>query len=98
MTSADATCWTLIGAAAGGDAVARDDFARLYEPVACNYFAARWHASPLRSAIDDAVQDVFVECFKPNGVLGKANDSPGDGFRPYFHGECRVNLDCSGDR
>lgn len=89
MTIPDATCWTLIGAAAGGDAAARGDFARRYQPVARDYFAARWHASPLRSAVDDAIQDVFVECFKPGGVLGKANDSPGDGFRPYFHGVLR---------
>jgi DNA-directed RNA polymerase specialized sigma24 family protein len=89
VTPADATCWTLIGAAAGGDVAARDDFARRYQPVARDYFAARWHASPLRSAVDDAVQDVFVECFKPNGVLGKASESPGDGFRPFFHGVLR---------
>lgn len=89
MTAADATCWTLIGAAAGGDSAARGDFARRYQPVARVYFAARWQLSPLRSAVDDAVQDVFVECFKPNGVLGRANDSPGDGFRPFFHGVLR---------
>jgi DNA-directed RNA polymerase specialized sigma24 family protein len=89
VTAADATCWTLIGAAAGGDAAARGDFARRYQPVARDYFAARWHTSPLRAAVDDAVQDVFVECFKPNGVLGKASDSPGEGFRPYFHGVLR---------
>lgn len=89
MTPPDATCWTLIHAAAGGDAAARGDFARRYQPVARHYFAARWQASPLRSATDDAVQDVFVECFRPGGVLGKANDSPGDGFRAYFHGVLR---------
>ncbi len=89
MTPADVTCWTLIGAAAGGDGTARDDFARRYQPVARSYFAARWHTSPLRSAVDDAIQDVFVECFKPNGVLGQANESPGDGFRPFFHGVLR---------
>jgi RNA polymerase sigma factor (sigma-70 family) len=89
VTTPDATCWTLIGAAVGGDVAARDEFARLYQPVARTYFAARWHTSPLRSAADDAVQDVFVECFKPSGVLGKANDSPGDGFRPFFHGVLR---------
>jgi DNA-directed RNA polymerase specialized sigma24 family protein len=89
MTPADATCWTLIGAAAGGDAAAREDFARRYQPVARDYFAARWRASPLRSAVDDAIQDVFVECFKSGGVLGKASESPGDGFRPFFHGVLR---------
>jgi RNA polymerase sigma-70 factor (ECF subfamily) len=89
MNPADATCWTLIGAAAGGDAAARNEFARLYQPVARSYFAARWQLSPLRSIVDDAVQDVFVECFKPGGVLGKVNESPADGFRPFFHGVLR---------
>lgn len=89
MTPADATCWTLIAAAAGGHADSRVRFAQLYLPVARGYFAARWHTSPLRSAVDDAVQDVFVECFKPNGVLGKVNESPADGFRPFFHGVLR---------
>jgi RNA polymerase sigma factor (sigma-70 family) len=89
MTPADATCWTLIGAAANGDAAARGDFARRYQPVARHYFAARWQSSQLRSAVDDAVQDVFVECFKPNGVLGRVNESPQAGFRPYFHGVLR---------
>jgi RNA polymerase sigma-70 factor (ECF subfamily) len=32
---------------------------------------------------------VFLECFKPNGVLGKVNEAPGDGFRPFFHGVLR---------
>ena len=89
MTAADATCWTLIGAAAGGDAAALDDFARRYQPVARTYFTARWKATPLLTAAEDAVQDVFVECFKPNGVLGKLSESPPDGFRPYFHGVLR---------
>ncbi len=89
MTPADATCWTLIHAAAGGDADARAAFARLYAPVARGYFAVRWKGRPLLSAADDAVQDVFVECFKPNGLLVKVNDSPPDGFRPFFHGVLR---------
>lgn len=86
---ADVTCWTLIGAAAGGDAVARNDFARRYQPVARDYFAARWRTSPLRTAVDDAVQEAFVECFKPNGVLGQVSVSPPDGFRAFFGGVLR---------
>lgn len=89
MNSSDATCWTLIGAAAGGDAAARGDFARRYQPVARDYFATRWQTSPLRATVDDAVQDVFVECFKPGGVLGRVSESPPDGFRPFFHGVLR---------
>jgi RNA polymerase sigma factor (sigma-70 family) len=82
---ADATCWTLIHAAAAGDRAARDVFARLYEPIARAYFAARWRETP-GAAIDDAVQDVFVECFKPDGVLDRVVADQPDGFRAFFHG------------
>jgi RNA polymerase sigma-70 factor (ECF subfamily) len=86
VTPNDATCWTLIRAAAAGDCSARDRFARLYEPIAQTYFATRWQRSPLVSSLDDAVQDVFVECFKDSGVLGRVGESPPDGFRAFFHG------------
>jgi DNA-directed RNA polymerase specialized sigma24 family protein len=86
---ADATCWTLIHAAAAGDGSARDGFARLYEPIARTYFAARWRHSPCLAALDDAVQDAFIECFKRNGVLDNVVDSHPDGFRGFFHGVLR---------
>jgi RNA polymerase sigma-70 factor (ECF subfamily) len=88
VTPADATCWTLIGAAAGGDAAAREQFARRYQPVARTYFAARWQGHP-QHTVDDAVQDAFVECFKPGGVLSKARESPPDGVRSFLHGVLR---------
>jgi DNA-directed RNA polymerase specialized sigma24 family protein len=87
MTPPDATCWTLIHAAAGGDRTARNAFARIYEPIAKAYFAARWKQA--RHSLDDAVQDVFVECFKTDGVLHKVIDQQPDGFRGYFHGVLR---------
>lgn len=89
MTPADATCWTLIHAAAGGDGLARERFARLYQPVARGYLGNRWQRSPLQTRLDDAVQDVFVECFKANGVLDKVAQSRPQGFRAFFHGVLR---------
>ncbi len=89
MTPADATCWTLIHAAAGGNRSAREWFARLYEPIARAYLATRWRQSPCLAALDDAVQDVFVECFKTDGVLDKVAESHPDGFREFFHGVAR---------
>jgi hypothetical protein len=89
MTAPDATCWTLIHAAAAGDRSAREWFARLYEPIARMYFTTRWRQSPGLAALDDAVQDVFVECFKTNGVLVKVVESHPDGFREFFHGVLR---------
>lgn len=89
MTPADATCWTLIHAAAGGDGPARERFARLYEPIARAYLVTRWQRSQLLPALDDAVQDVFVECFKVNGVLNKVVELQPQGFRAFFHGVLR---------
>ena len=89
VTPADATCWTLIHAAAAGDRSARDGFARLYEPIARTYFATRWRQSAFHARLEDAVQDAFVECFKINGVLAKVVESHPDGFRAFFHGVLR---------
>jgi DNA-directed RNA polymerase specialized sigma24 family protein len=89
MTPADATCWTLIHAAAAGERAARDDFARLYEPIARSYFTTRWRQSPCLASLDDSVQDVFVECFKSNGVLDRVVELRPDGFRAFFHGVLR---------
>lgn len=89
MIQHDDTCWTLIHAAAAGDSGARDNFARLYEPVARMYLATRWRNSPRIILIGDAVQDVFVECFKRDGVLERVVEAPPDGFRAFFHGVLR---------
>jgi RNA polymerase sigma factor (sigma-70 family) len=87
--NANATCWTLIHAAASGDAPARERFARLYQPIARTYFAKRWRQSPCLPKLDDAVQDVFVECFKTDGVLDKVIELQPEGFRAFFHGVLR---------
>lgn len=82
MPAPDATCWTLIRGAAGGDPAARDEFARVYLPVVKAYLAARWRTA--RHSADDAAQDVFVECFKEGGLLEKVDaDRPG-GFRAFL--------------
>lgn len=82
------TCWTAIRAAAAGDPAARDHFARAYAPTVRGYLAARWRAQP-HIPLDDAVQDVFVECFKAGGVLDRADaDRPG-GFRAFLCGVVR---------
>lgn len=84
MPSLDATCWTMIRAAATGDPAARERFARVYLPVVRAYLGARWRAGARN--IDDAAQDVFVECFKAGGVLDRSDhDRPG-GFRAYLFG------------
>ena len=88
MTSDPAlTCWTLIHDAAAGDATARDRFARLYEPVVRAYLGNRWKQST--HSADDAVQDVFVELFKPGGALGKVEADRDGGFRAFLYGVVR---------
>lgn len=87
MTTPDATCWTLIRDAASGDRFARDRFARVYSPVVRAYLAARWQGLPLDA--DDAAQDVFVECFKADGVLAAADAERPGGFRAFLLGVAR---------
>ena len=50
------TCWTVIRAAASGDAAARETFSRSYLPPVRAYFGARWRSAARRDEIDDAVQ------------------------------------------
>lgn len=82
------TCWSLIGRAATGDAVARSRFSHGYLPLVRAFLAGRWRGTPLAAEVDDAVQDVFVECFRPAGPLGRANPDHGD-FRGFLFGVVR---------
>jgi RNA polymerase sigma-70 factor (ECF subfamily) len=86
MHPSESTCWTVIQAAAGsaGD---REVFARYYGPVIRSYLGARWRSSPCLRDLDDAVQEVLVECFKPDGILDRADR--GLGFRPFLYGAVR---------
>jgi len=89
MTESTSTCWTLIRGAAGGDRADRDLFARQYEPVIRAYLGARWRDDARRREVDDAVQDVFLDCFRADGPLARVDpDRPG-GFRGYLYGVVR---------
>lgn len=86
---ADSTCWTTLRAAAGGRLDARAAFAERYAPMIRAYLAARWRSSPLLDDLDDAIQDVFVECLRQGGGLESARaDRPG-GFRAFLFGIVR---------
>jgi RNA polymerase sigma factor (sigma-70 family) len=87
MSAPESTCWTVIEAAAAGSAAAREQFARCYAPVVRAYLAARWQSSPCLGDLDDAVQEVFLECFKRGGVLDRVEH--GRGFRPFLYGAVR---------
>jgi RNA polymerase sigma-70 factor (ECF subfamily) len=88
MTPPLSTCWTVIRGAAAGDSADRDEFARRYSPVIRAYLSARWRNSPYLRHLDDTIQEVFVECFQPDGVLDRADPAHG-GFRAFLYGVVR---------
>jgi RNA polymerase sigma factor (sigma-70 family) len=90
MNNSDTTCWTMIEAAAEESQPDRDLFAKNYLPVVRAYLIARWSSGTLRAMSDDAVQDVFVECFRSGGPLTGADRDGEGGFRPFFFGVVRI--------
>lgn len=86
MTIQDTTDWREIRAAAIGDAGARETFARRYQ----DFVRDRLQRTPGRSLapeeVDDAAQEVFVECFKQGGVLAAADPDSLAGFRAFLTG------------
>jgi RNA polymerase sigma-70 factor (ECF subfamily) len=89
MGAADSTCWTLLRDAAAGGEAARAEFAARYAPAVRAYLAARWRDSNRLRDLDDAVQDVFLECLRDGGLLDRARaDHPG-GFRAFLYGAVR---------
>jgi RNA polymerase sigma-70 factor (ECF subfamily) len=89
MPTSESTCWTVIRAAAAGSPSEREEFARRYLGVVRAYLGARWRGSSLHANFDDAVQEVFVECFRQGGVLEAAGDGRVPGFRAFFYGVLR---------
>lgn len=90
MTDAPSTVWTILRRAALGEPEARAAFAETYLDIARAYFAARWRGSPLAAEVDDATQEVFVDCFKPEGALVRVDPERPGGFRPYLYGVLRT--------
>ena len=89
MSDLDSTCWTVIHEAADGQASARDEFARNYMPAVRAYLKARWSNPLMRSYVDDATQEVFVECFRDNGPLNRVGKDITSSFRAYLFGLVR---------
>ena len=79
----------MIAGAAQGDVDRRREFARTYLPVVRAYLGARWRGTRHMDALDDAVQDVFVDCFREEGALGRADPSRGARFRTFLYGVAR---------
>lgn len=88
MTQLDLTSWSLIHRAAVGKGASRERFARRYSGVIQGYFAARWRLPIAHEHVQDASQDVFVDCFKPGGALTHADAKKGQ-FRRFLYGVCK---------
>ena len=83
------TCWTLVEGATTGDERCRAEFAARYLPAIRAYLVARWRPTPLLDAVDDAVQQVFVDCFREDGALTRLDPTREGGFRPFLYGVVR---------
>jgi RNA polymerase sigma-70 factor (ECF subfamily) len=89
MSTSESTCWTVVRAAAAGSPADRDEVGRRYLGVVRAYLGARWRGSALRPDLDDAVQEVFVECFRQGGALEAARDGRVPSFRAFLYGVVR---------
>lgn len=78
----------MIRAAADGSHSHQDEFARLYEPVVRCYLGARFRGRPTLD-VEDAVQEVFVECLRQGGALQHAEPHRSGGFRAFLFGVAR---------
>jgi RNA polymerase sigma factor (sigma-70 family) len=79
----------MVASASRGDREAREAFVRRYWPVVHGYLATRWQRSRLREEIDDASQEVFLDCFKARGALERVERGQASGFRGFLYGVAR---------
>jgi len=89
MSDTNQTSWTQIFGASAGKEAELDGFSRKYMPVVYAYLMARWKGSRLADYVDDATQEVFVQCLKDKGCLKKANPDHKGGFRAFLFGVTR---------
>jgi DNA-directed RNA polymerase specialized sigma24 family protein len=89
MGVSESTCWTVIRAAAAGSPADREELASRYVGIVRAYLAARWRGRVSREDVDDATQEVFVECFRAGGVLEAAGSGRVPRFRAFLYGVIR---------
>ncbi|MEM7309296.1 MAG: sigma-70 family RNA polymerase sigma factor [Planctomycetota bacterium] len=87
--SSPETCWTALRSAAAGGESERASFSELYLPVVRASLTARWRGGPLEGEVDDAVQEVLVECLRDGGILERAVERADRGFRAWLYGATR---------
>jgi DNA-directed RNA polymerase specialized sigma24 family protein len=79
----------VIRAAAAGSPADRQELARRYLGTVRAYLAARWGGSALRDDLENATQEVFVECFRQDGAVEVAGASQVPAFRAFLYGVIR---------
>lgn len=84
--SGNETCWSMIDRAARGDPQARAAFARAYLDVVRRTLHLRWRGGSLEQSVEDAVQDVFLDCLKQRGALTRVQAGRHGGFGAFLHG------------
>ena len=89
MSRAEDTCWTLIQDAALGGAEARVRFSRTYLDVVRAFLLSRWRNRRSASDAEDAVQDVFLELFRPDGALARVSREKPGGFKTFLYAVVR---------
>ena len=89
MSESNLTCWTMVEGAARGDAGARAWFAAEYGPLIARYLSVRWAGTRRMQEIEDASQEVFLECYRDGGVLARADRDRGASFRGFLLGAVR---------
>jgi RNA polymerase sigma factor (sigma-70 family) len=89
MPGPETTCWTVIHAAAAGSSADREELARRYLGTVRAYLSARWRGSPRHNDIDDATQEVFIECFRKGGAVEAVAAGRVSNFRPFLYGVIR---------
>ncbi len=65
------------------------EFARRYSPIVRAYLTSRWRTSARKDWLDDAIQNVFVECFRKGGVLHNVREARPQSFRAFLFGVTR---------
>ena len=53
------------------------------------YLYARWQRRLGPDEVEDTVQEVFLECFKDDGILNRVSSIRNQGFRSFLYGAAR---------
>lgn len=83
------TCWTVVHAAATGEARASRVFAETYLGIVRAFLARRWRGMGVLSLVDDAVQEVFLDLFRRGGALSRLDPTRTPSFRAFLFGVAR---------